>query len=150
MDIQTPEQPVRECPSCPWMGLLRAYFKCRIIAVIRHLWRPLFCCPNPFPSPVMLQARPSPGPTRSARPPGPGTPSGPTSVTGPAFTRWAQEQGLDLPGGLEAALCDYLVRLAEDGKRSGHHPAGPGGHHHGDIYLALTAEQSVDKYIRQS
>ena len=33
------------------------------------------------------------------------------------FRRWAQEQGLDLPGGLEAALCDYLVRLAEDGKR---------------------------------
>ena len=33
------------------------------------------------------------------------------------FHRWAQEQGLDLPGGLEAALCDYLVRLAEDGKR---------------------------------
>ena len=32
------------------------------------------------------------------------------------FHRWAQEQGLDLPGGLEAAL-DYLVRLAEDGKR---------------------------------
>ena len=33
------------------------------------------------------------------------------------FHRWAQEQGLDLPGDLEAALCDYLVRLAEDGKR---------------------------------
>ena len=33
------------------------------------------------------------------------------------FHRWAQEQGLDLPEGLEAALCDYLVRLAEDGKR---------------------------------
>ena len=33
------------------------------------------------------------------------------------FRRWAQEQGLDLPGGLEAALCGYLVRLAEDGKR---------------------------------
>ena len=33
------------------------------------------------------------------------------------FHRWAQEQGLDLAGGLEAALCDYLVRLAEDGKR---------------------------------
>ena len=33
------------------------------------------------------------------------------------FRSWAQEQGLDLPGGLEAALCDYLVRLAEDGKR---------------------------------
>ena len=33
------------------------------------------------------------------------------------FHRWAREQGLDLPGGLEAALCDYLVRLAEDGKR---------------------------------
>ena len=33
------------------------------------------------------------------------------------FHSWAQEQGLDLPGGLEAALCDYLVRLAEDGKR---------------------------------
>ena len=33
------------------------------------------------------------------------------------FRNWAQEQGLDLPGGLEAALCDYLVRLAEDGKR---------------------------------
>ena len=33
------------------------------------------------------------------------------------FRRWAQEQGLNLPGGLEAALCDYLVRLAEDGKR---------------------------------
>ena len=33
------------------------------------------------------------------------------------FHSWAQEQGLDLPGDLEAALCDYLVRLAEDGKR---------------------------------
>ena len=33
------------------------------------------------------------------------------------FHSWAQEQGLDLPGGLEAALCDYLIRLAEDGKR---------------------------------
>ena len=33
------------------------------------------------------------------------------------FHSWAQEQGLDLPGGLEAGLCDYLVRLAEDGKR---------------------------------
>ena len=33
------------------------------------------------------------------------------------FHSWAQEQGLDLPGGLEAALCDYQVRLAEDGKR---------------------------------
>ena len=33
------------------------------------------------------------------------------------FHSWAQEQGLGLPGGLEAALCDYLVRLAEDGKR---------------------------------
>ena len=33
------------------------------------------------------------------------------------FHSWAQEQGLDLPEGLEAALCDYLVRLAEDGKR---------------------------------
>ena len=32
------------------------------------------------------------------------------------FHSWAQEQGLDLPEGLEAALCDYLVRLAEDGK----------------------------------
>ncbi len=33
------------------------------------------------------------------------------------FHSWAQEQGLDLPGGLETALCDYLVHLAEDGKR---------------------------------
>ena len=33
------------------------------------------------------------------------------------FHSWAQEQGLDLPRGLEDALCDYLVRLAEDGKR---------------------------------
>ena len=33
------------------------------------------------------------------------------------FHSWAREQGLNLPGGLEAALCDYLVRLAEDGKR---------------------------------
>ena len=33
------------------------------------------------------------------------------------FRSWAQEQGPDLPGGLEAVLCDYLVRLAEDGKR---------------------------------
>ena len=33
------------------------------------------------------------------------------------FHSWAQEQGLDLPGDLGAALCDYLVRLAEDGKR---------------------------------
>ena len=33
------------------------------------------------------------------------------------FRSWAQEQGLDLPEGLEAALCDYLGRLAEDGKR---------------------------------
>ena len=64
----------------------------------------------------MLQARPSPGATRSAWPPGPGTPSGPTSATGTAF-KLGQEQGLDLPGDLEAALCDYLVRLAEDGKR---------------------------------
>ena len=33
------------------------------------------------------------------------------------FHSWAQEQGLNLPGDLEAALCDYLARLAEDGKR---------------------------------
>ena len=33
------------------------------------------------------------------------------------FHSWAQEQGIDLPEGLEASLCDYLVRLAEDGKR---------------------------------
>ena len=33
------------------------------------------------------------------------------------FHSWAREQGLDLPGDLEAALCGYLVRLAEDGKR---------------------------------
>ena len=30
MDFRTPEQPVRECPSCPWMGLLQAHFKCWI------------------------------------------------------------------------------------------------------------------------
>ena len=33
------------------------------------------------------------------------------------FHSWEQGQGLDLPGDLEAALCDYLVRLAEDDKR---------------------------------
>ena len=32
------------------------------------------------------------------------------------FRSLSQEQGLDLPEGLEAALCDYLVRLAEDGR----------------------------------
>ena len=81
------EQPVQECPSCPWMGLLQA-----------HLWRPQFCCPNPFPPPVMLQARPSPGATRSAWPPGPGTPSGPTSVTGPAFTAGPRSRGSTCQG----------------------------------------------------
>ena len=30
----------RECPSCPWMGLWQAHFKCRIIVVIRYLRRP--------------------------------------------------------------------------------------------------------------
>ena len=91
-------QPVQECPSCPWVGLLQAHFKCRIIAVIRHLRRPRSCCPNPFPSPVMLQTRPAPGATRSARPPGPGTPSGPTSVTGPAFTAGPGSRGSTCPG----------------------------------------------------
>ena len=33
------------------------------------------------------------------------------------FLIWALEQELDLPEGLETALTDYLVRLAEDGKR---------------------------------
>ena len=69
--------------------------KCRITAIIRHLRRPRSCCPNPFPSPARAYL-------------GHWT----------RFRNWAQEQGLDLPGGLEAALCDYLVRLAEDGKRT--------------------------------
>ena len=56
------------------------------------------CCPNPLPPPVMLRARPSPGATRSARPPGPGTPSGPTSVTGPAFTAGPRSRGSTCPG----------------------------------------------------
>ena len=33
------------------------------------------------------------------------------------FRGWAQEQGLDLPEGLESALCDYLVHLAGEGRR---------------------------------
>ena len=33
------------------------------------------------------------------------------------FLVWAREQGLTLPDGLEDALSDYLVRLAEEGKR---------------------------------
>ena len=34
------------------------------------------------------------------------------------FLSWAQEQGLDLPdAGVEPALCDYLVHLAEGGRR---------------------------------
>ena len=33
------------------------------------------------------------------------------------FRSWAREQGLDLPEGLEPALCDYLVHLAEEGRR---------------------------------
>ena len=33
------------------------------------------------------------------------------------FLVWAREQGLSLPEDLEDALSDYLVRLAEDGKR---------------------------------
>ena len=33
------------------------------------------------------------------------------------FRSWAQEQGLDLPDGLEDALGDYLVHLAEQGRR---------------------------------
>ena len=33
------------------------------------------------------------------------------------FLGWAQEQGLDLPNDLETGICDYLVRLAENGKR---------------------------------
>ena len=34
------------------------------------------------------------------------------------FLSWAQEQGLDLPdAGVESALCDYLVHLAEEGRR---------------------------------
>ena len=65
----------------------------------------------------MLQTRPSPGATRSDRPPGPGTPSGPTSATGPAFTAGPRSRGSTSPGAWEAALCDFLVRLAEDGKR---------------------------------
>ena len=37
-------QSVQGCPSCPWMGLLQAHFKCRIIAVIRHLRSPFQGC----------------------------------------------------------------------------------------------------------
>ena len=33
------------------------------------------------------------------------------------FLGWAREQGLNLPGNLEEALSDYLVHLAEEGKR---------------------------------
>ena len=33
------------------------------------------------------------------------------------FRGWALEQGLDLPEELEAALCDYLVHLAGEGRR---------------------------------
>ena len=33
------------------------------------------------------------------------------------FRCWAREQGLDLPEEMEAALCDYLVHLAEEGRR---------------------------------
>ena len=33
------------------------------------------------------------------------------------FLSWAQEQGLDLPEDLETVLCDYLVHLAEEGRR---------------------------------
>ena len=34
------------------------------------------------------------------------------------FRSWAQEQGLNLPdAGVEPALCDYLVHLAEEGRR---------------------------------
>ena len=33
------------------------------------------------------------------------------------FRRWAQEQGLGLPDGLDVALGDYLVHLAEQGRR---------------------------------
>ena len=62
----------------------------------------------------MLQARPSPGATKAAR-----ARNTQRAYLGhwTRFHSWAQEQGLDLPEGLEAALCDYLVRLAEDGKR---------------------------------
>ena len=64
------------------------------MTVIRHLKRPRSCYLNPFPPPARAYL-------------GHWT----------RFRSWAQEHGLDLPGGLEAALCDYLVRLAEDGKR---------------------------------
>ena len=33
------------------------------------------------------------------------------------FQAWAREQGLGLPDGLEDALSDYLIHLAEDGRR---------------------------------
>ena len=33
------------------------------------------------------------------------------------FCSWAQEQGIDMPEGLEAALCEYLAHLAEKGRR---------------------------------
>ena len=34
------------------------------------------------------------------------------------FLSWAREQGLDLPdAGVEPAFCDYLVHLAEEGRR---------------------------------
>ena len=59
-------------------------------AIVRYL--------NPFPSPALLQALPSPGATRSAWPPGPGTPSGPTSATGPAFTAGPRSRGSTCPG----------------------------------------------------
>ena len=42
-------QPVQECPPCPWMGLLQAHFKCRIIAVIRHLMEAPILLPQPVP-----------------------------------------------------------------------------------------------------
>ena len=110
---------------------------------------PQFYCLNPFPPPVMLQARHSPGATRSARPPGPGTPSGPTSATGPAFTAGPRSKGRPARG-LGCRPLRLPGPLGGGRQTHGHHPASPGGHHHGDIYLALTAEQSVDKYIRQS
>ena len=99
------------------MGLLQAHFKCRINCSYPAFMEALILLPQPVPA------------TGDA----PGAPLSRTDQVRLAararntqraylghwtrFHRWAQEQGLDLPGGLEAALCDYLVRLVEDGKR---------------------------------
>ena len=116
MDCLNPRTAGPGVSVLPLDGPVAGSFQMPDNCVIRHLWRPRSCCLNPFPSPVMLQARPSPedqvrlaARARNTQ----------RAYLGhwTRFHSWAQEQGLDLPGGLEAALCDYLVRLAEDGKR---------------------------------